>query len=1060
MRKGLILIFALLLGCFGKLHAQSRSIVGTVSSLEDGLPIPGVTVIVKGTTLGTTTNVDGRYTLHVRSEHKVLVFSFMGMKTCELPISGSVLNVVMEPEAIGMDEVVITGYQEISKERATGSFSILSPQKLETKLQADLKSSLEGQISGLNIDKDGKIEIRGASSFNAVNEPLLVVDGYPYEGGLESLNLDNIANVTVLKDAVAASIYGARSGNGVIVVTTKKGRKGENKISYKGSYGIHLKPDLSYLNRASASDYLDAEMELFEKNAAAYADAYQNRYSEFSEANLLLTREYLGEISAEEMNENLKRLQANNALKEIEEHFLRTKIMQKHSLLVSQGGETNVFNLGLNYSSSKNELIDDDEERFIIDIKDQLDIGNRVKLNFLTGVYFLNTQKPNKSIETITDFGFEYIKPYTRLIDDNGKPLNVLTISPLLQEKFNSYDGLKDMSYYPIADLKESLIKSQSFRVKVGGDINVNLTEGLDFKLGYIFSKGFRHTKQLITTKSWNFRYLYNCTTDATDPSVHYIPDGDIVKERRDVYYDYTLRAQLNFRKDLFNNHNIVALLGAEKRKNYLDGNRIENRYGYNSISGDFMLVNNKNLVERAYSFLKYTSFDKSEFGQYSYLDNRYVSFFGNASYEIDQKYILSGSVRIDQSNLFGTDPKYKYTPLWSLGLTYKIGREDFFKLPFFNDLQVRASYGVNGNVARDNGPFLLVRSDEFSNSTGEISYEIVSPPNKSLRWEKTKTYNFGLDASLCNNKVDITLDAYVKKSTDLLAYDNIDPTYGFSLLMKNIGELNNTGVELSMNTRNLQTKNFTWQTNLILNYNKSHVVKSIAKNSYPGQYMYPWVIMQDYSLNPVFGYQFAGINNEGKTTIYNQNGEVILPWKALVGDQVYLGTSRPKYVASLTNRLQYHNFDLSFMFIYKAGHRIRKDAFTGSNYNHADVAKRWRKPGDENTTNIPKLEGWNMDMFYYPYMDINVINGAYLKLRDLTLSYNFSELLAEKVKLKNAKLYFQARNLFSITANKAGVDPETYELNASGGTGAMTAQSSRTLPIMPEYYIGLSLDF
>ncbi|MCY1636326.1 SusC/RagA family TonB-linked outer membrane protein [Marinifilum sp. D737] len=1040
---------------------EKKEIKGKVTD-KDGVPLPGVSVVIKGTNVGVATNIDGEYVLEMEKNNAILIFSFVGMLPQEVVYNGQLVqDVTLIADSEQMAEVVVTGYQTISKERATGSFTIVSPEKLEGKLQSSLKSALEGQIAGLVVDKDGKIEIRGVSSFRGDNSPLVVVDGFPIEGSLETINPDNIANITVLKDAVSASIYGSRSGNGVIVVTTKKGKKGESTITYKGSYGIQLKPDLSYLNRANASDYIDAELDLIKDSPGSPTSTYNGGYN-MSEVQYLWHQKYTNEISETEFNNAIDKLRENDAMSQVEDAFLREKTMQQHNINIAHGSENNIFNFSLNYNSNKNNTIYNKDNRLLIDVKNELQINDRVKLNLFTNINFSNDYRTKETVRSIAYMGYEAIKPYTDFYDKKtGEGKNIFYGNPG-KSKFYSDLGLKDLTYNPIDDFKEGLAKNSTLGVRLGGQLKVKITDALSCDVGYSYSKRSSNIKAEYSKDSYLARKMFNQATDADNHAIHYIPEGGIVQESRNYSYDYTLRGQLNYKKEFNDNHRVTALLGAEKRRNVINNNKLDTRFGYNDLAGSYEPINSYELSRGNKNTLyKWFRLSGNDIGSYRFVDNRYISFYANGSYEAFDKYIISTSVRIDQSNLFGADPKYKYTPLWSVGFNYKLSKEDFFDVDFVNNLQLRASYGINGNVARENGPYLIIGRDRWrSDILGLYPWKIQSPPNNSLRWERTKSYNFGLDASLLNNNINLTVDGYVKNSDDLLAYDNVDPTHGVKSILKNVGEIQNKGVEFTLNTNNIKNDNFKWSSTISVSFNKTEVKKLSLNYKWASQYMYPTALKQGSPLNPIFSYRFAELDDKGVCLWYNKDGDKIKGQDLEIEDIKFEGTYRPKYNISFINNLTYKNFDLSFMFLYKGGHKIRKDAFQGSSFNHADVGKRWKKPGDEKNTVVPKLSGWNSDMWYVPYADINVISGNYLKLRDVTLTYNIPELLTEKIGFSNCKLSFQARNLFVIAANKEGIDPSTYELNTTGSSGAMTSQSARTMPVTPELYLGISLNF
>ena len=306
------------------------------------------------------------------------------------------------------------------------------------------------------------------------------------------------------------------------------------------------------------------------------------------------------------------------------------------------------------------------------------------------------------------------------------------------------------------------------------------------------------------------------------------------------------------------------------------------------------------------------------------------------------------------------------------------------------------------------------------------------------------------MDVSFLNSRINLSLDYYRKKSTDLLANDAIDPTMGFTSLTRNVGAITNDGVEITVDATPIRNKDFSWNLvyNLALNHNKVNSY-NVTRNYASSYATANGIHVAGYPANGLWGYRFAGLNDKGETQIYDADNNIIQPGNASTEDVVYLGTTRPKTDMSLTNRFSYKDWDLSFMLIAKFGNKYRKDCFSGSNIQNRHVAERWQKPGDENTTIYPALKGWNMDMFYYPYIDKLIGNASYMKLRDVTLTYNVPARWTKVIGMSDAKVYFQARNLFRITASGCDIDPETAELNTSGGTGAYTDQGYLSLSLI-----------
>lgn len=343
-----------------------------------------------------------------------------------------------------LDEVVVTGYQTISKERATGAFGSINSKQLEAKLNSDLKNVIEGQVAGVVLDKDGNISIRGISTLRAETKPLLVVDGYPTEGDLSDLNPENIENVTVLKDGVAASIYGSRSANGVIVVTTKNGSKGKAKVSYQGTFKFEPKPDLDYLHMANTSDYIDAEIELFNQNSSYYS--ISDEEDNLSEIEYLLVAQKAGLMTEQATNEQINKLRGYNFLSQMKKYMFRTAFQQMHNVSISGGNDDVTYNLAVNYTNNRSSYINTKDNRLIVDFKNTWKPFKFLTVGVSANLKYSRAKSPNTSWQTLTDYT-DKVKPYTQLVDENGNLTNIRTVSLALQNTFDKVSGLKDVTY-------------------------------------------------------------------------------------------------------------------------------------------------------------------------------------------------------------------------------------------------------------------------------------------------------------------------------------------------------------------------------------------------------------------------------------------------------------------------------------------------------------------------------------------------------------------------------------------------------------------------------------
>jgi TonB dependent receptor. len=383
------------------------------------------------------------------------------------------------------------------------------------------------------------------------------------------------------------------------------------------------------------------------------------------------------------------------------------------------------------------------------------------------------------------------------------------------------------------------------------------------------------------------------------------------------------------------------------------------------------------------------------------------------------------------------------------------MAEEEYFSglKDIFNRFNIRASYGVNGNISLDYTPYLILSVGSYNNTTGGVSHGIRSYPNNQLRWEKTNIVDFGLDIAMLNNRFNMSIDYYYKKSTDLIVRDAVDETTGTSYLNQNVGGVTNKGIEITLFGDMVKHNDFAWNSNLIFAYNKSMVDYYNVNRRYFDSFTESnSLLVQGYPMDGLWGAKFAGLNNEGTALFYNSKGEKVEGGSLKAEDAVYLGTNRPKADMSWTNTFRYKNIETSFMFIGKFGHKYRKDCFSGVDYSNRHVGKRWRKPGDEANTIYPVLKSFNMDMFYFPYSDILIGNANYVKLRDFTLSYYLPSTLVNKAKLSNVKVYFQTRNLFYITGKGVDIDPETAEVNSWGSSVASPQ-------LRPEFYFGISIN-
>ena len=687
---------------------------------ENGEGLAGATIMIKGGNKVTRAGQDGEFELRGIDEKTVLIISYVGFVTREI-VAGSVkpsqpIKLFSSIGRLAGVAVVSTGYQNIPVERATGSFSVIKADQLDRKLRPDLKAALEGQAAGMVISKEGNIEIRGVSTFSGTKTPLIIVDGYPIAGtsiqnggsvaaGLESLNIDNIESVTVLKDAVAASIYGARSSNGVIVVTTKSGKAGKLNIDYKGSAGVTLKPDLAYLNRASSSDYIDAEVNLYALNPAIYLNTYNGNRA-LSRVQYLLVAKDQGVLSADAVNAEIAQLKNNDGIGQISDYLLQSKFTQQHNISFSGGSDKNQSNASIKYMDGRSNFKGANDSRLIFDIKNDWKLSNRISVKLLANTNYAVSSSPVQSLSNFLAYTNTSItRPYDLIADPlTGSPQDIFQVNPRKIDAYSGIKGLKALNYNPIADLGLETFSLKSLQVRMGGSVNMKLIPGLSAEAGGSWTLGYNTSNTLVSKDAFRARQWYADGKSKSNPTKYYIPEGAILDESRSTNDAYTFRAQLNFDREIAGKHQVSSIAGFEVNKDTQNSNSFPTRVGYDPQAGTFAQFNYAD-----YNAGLYTAdmlggatgtrpFPSS--GVIGLKDNRFVSFYGNGSYEYDKRFVLSGSIRMDLANFFGTDPQYRYRPIWSVGGVYKLGHEKFIDIGWLDKLNLRGTYGINGNIS------------------------------------------------------------------------------------------------------------------------------------------------------------------------------------------------------------------------------------------------------------------------------------------------------------------------------------------------------------------------
>ena len=1083
---------------------QQVTIKGKVTD-KYGEPLPGVNVLVgkKGskTLKGITTDFEGNYNVQA-SIGEIITFSYIGFITKEFEITSETktINVVLSTSVNQLNEVVITGYQKVDIEKSTGSSATVNAVDVEKRGRSNLANSLEGLVPGLGLTSDPnnegakKIDIRGISTINGNSTPLIIVDGFPVTTDISQINPYDVESVTVLKDAGAASIYGAQASNGVIVIETKKGKKGSLNVNYTTNVTFNQKPDFSYrLNRLSSSDLVDAQI-IGAQNTPAYdAHSYQwilenNHWNDYPQARTSVFNATVnaqdGLISQAEADAIINPLRNIDNIGQISEYFAQNPLEQQHNLSLSGGGENNVFRATLNYTTNKTSFVGDKSDRTIFDFNNSTDISDKVKLD-INGNF---TISDSESIPYNRDIVLSQVSSYELFADSNGNPLPV-TVGNVGEFRafssggiFGGKDpieiqrlidlGLYDETYYPLDELNQYSSNANGLSTRLQAMLRADLVKGLKGTFGFQYQKGSNRSTRIASEESFEMRSIINNTApiDFTgDNTTLNIPRGGRIIESRSDSQSYTARAQLDYDAS-FNKHNIRVLAGTEVR-HVFNSAITTDRFGYNEFSLNTIDVDKYRLGTDGLGTIPDVNHPVGQIsGGLNFNDaisentNRYFSAYGNMSYDFDNKYVVTGSMRLDQSNLFGTDPKYRYKPFWSVGAKWNIQKEDFFDVDFIDRLALRVTHGINGNIANNYGPFDIAQYSLPFRAGSVEGLEIVSPAIKNLRWERTQITNVGIDATLFNNKVRLGVDYYRKNTSDILSFGDNDPVNGKSYVMKNDATITNDGIEVSLGGTIISSNDFTWNSNIIFRHNKNKVEKVALDDIAPIFLSYSPQNLEGYPANSFYVFDWAGLDENGNVTINTHNGEVktvegyFSPYNDVVKeDLVYAGSINPTFTGSFTNNFNYKNFNLSFMFVTNQGHKLMKDTYNGETIGsqpqniNADAANAWEQPGDEEFTDIPALSKSSSAAYTSVFArnsTKNIIDGGFIRLREVILSYSLPSDILKKMGIKNLSFNVRGNNLWLIAKNDEGIDPE------SQGIGV------RYFPVQPSYTVGLNLNF
>lgn len=1007
---------------------------GKVYDTHTQKPIARVTIESKNSGMKESTDGEGRFYFANLNNGDSLIFSHVGYNMVTLKAGIEELIVYLDKSENIIEEIVLqTGYESLPKERATGSFTSIDKALLNRSTSSNLMERLEGVSNGLFVEKRNAAEgeshgtfpiVRGVATLEGNFTPLIVLDGFPYEGDIRNIDPSIVENVTILKDAAAASIWGAQAGNGVIVITTKTaGDSGDKHISFNSSYLISGKPDFTYgQNFIPSKDFIEMEYQLFNNNF--YSPTNTRAFSPVVED---LWKE---DFTLQELQDRYGNYDIRN---DVSKYLYRRRSEQNYSLNFHQKAKDVTFNISVAYLKGAHQSVGTDNEKINYRARVLYQPIKKLDIDFS----LQNTHiKENVNGITMSSMRPAGIYPYARLIDEQGNHLAIPQNYRMAYLEDMESKGLRDWMYRPLDELTDNSVMHKGTEINLLANATYHFNDKISFSTSFNYYTLIKGEKDLYNIDSYYVRNLMNrfTQTDGTTP----IPEGATMRDFSSLQNSLSGRALLKFQHLFEDKHLVTGLLGAEIKEMKTETSAI-GLYGYN----DELLTyaTRVDYITRFPTLPTGTAQVPILSPRLQHLTDRYISQYGNISYEYDGRFIVSSSARIDGSNLFGVTTNKKKVPLWSAGLAWNMHKEDFFTVDWINYLKLRYTHGVAGNLDRSTSALPTGRYGQDDLTDMRI-VTISSPGNPQLRWEKIQTQNFGLDYSIKDGLINGSVEYFTKRGKDLIGNMPLDPTTGYYrgvnayYYMVNYANVTTRGVDFEIHMKN-NFHGVWWNSSLIYNYAKDVVTKYDYEGTGITNYYttyYNSAPLKGKSVYGMYSNQWYGLDSETGDPLVLNNGELNTDYTTFVrnlrvDDLIYHGSQIPRHTASWRNLIGFNSFYVDFNITWKGDYYFRKESVQYNNlFNNwkmnKDFVERWQSPGDELYTTVPSMPSGlvsNRDVVY-EHASVLVHKGDNIRLKDMKIGYTFSKLS----KIKDLSVYCYANNIGILwKANKVNIDPD-----------------------------------
>ncbi len=1092
----MMLLFASLLLCAGSLLAQNTSVSGVVTSEVDGQPVIGAYVTVKGVTDGgTITDLDGKFEMNIPADAKVLVFSCLGMETVEVAVR-PYLEVTMRSDSEMLEGVVVTGMQKMDKRLFTGSTAKVEGDKARMDGVAEVSRALEGRASGVSVQNVSgsfgtapKIRVRGATSIYGSSKPLWVVDGVIMEDVVEvdadqlssgdattlissaiaGLNADDIESFQILKDGSATSIYGARAMAGVIVVTTKKGSAGRSRISYTGEFTTRLVPSYRNFNIMNSQEQMSIYKELEQKGWLNYSAVPNNSDSGiYGEMYNQITA---GTLANTEAARNAFLRQAEYRNTDWFDLLFSNALQHNHSISMSSGNDKSQYYASISAMVDPGWAKQSNVNRYTANFNANYNIFKRLSFNMISSASYRKQRAPGTlssdvdvvSGEVKRDFD---INPYSYALNTS----RVLDPTAFYKRNYADFNILHELDNnymdFDVVDLKFQ----GEFKLKPVTGLEISALGAVKYSssaqqhsITDYSNQAMAYRAMPTTTIRDNNPFLY---TDPDNPyavPITVLPDGGIYERTDFKMLSYDFRATAQYNKEFTGGH-IMNLFGG------MEINQVEREQTW--FRGWGMQYSMGEIARYAYEVFKKGAEENTQYYSMAHSLMRSVAFFANGTYSYKGRYTVNGTIRYEGTNKLGKTTSARWLPTWNVSGAWNVHEEEWMKgaWPYLSFLSLKASYSLTA----DRGPASVTNSRVVINATnpwrpnagdGESALYVSDLENAALTYEKKHELNIGGAIGFFDNRINVEVDWYKRNNYDLIGPVTTQGIGGQVTKFGNVASMSSSGIELTLSTRNIDTKNFKWTTDFIYSHatnkvtsleNQQRVIDLVAGTGFA---------LEGYPVRSVFSIPFKGLNEQGLPTFLDQNGNVTTTGiyfqeRDNIDFLEYSGTADPTDFGSFGNTFQWKGFKLNVFFTYSFGNVVRMDPVFSKSYSDLDAMpkefiNRWVVPGDEKVTDIPvissRMQNYNDGNLAYAYNAYNyssarIAKGDFIRLKEVSLSYDFPKKWVKAMKMNSLSLKVQGTNLALLYADKKlnGQDPEFF--NTGGVATPLPKQFTVTL--------------